>query len=497
MILGKIRVNPRLIAPTVIRTILIVLALGIGALALYPSIVLLYAAGSTIILLAIVVSLKRPRLSFYFAIFFLLVINDIFRNFAPPLFGYVAKEILLAMAASAWLLYRVTKAKVTKPSLNAFEVILIFFVGFALSQVLRQNLTVGLFGFRSLCLYSFVYFLTKSMLRSRTDVVRLLDLLLVIAVINSIFGLAQFVFEIDLMPALGYSYGDFAWRGTGGYLKAPGTLGSGAIMTAYVGALLLIVLSLVVPSHNLAIRLDMPTSYISLLLRSRFTQYITLSTLLVGVLVSSARSGYLALLAGGCFLFLFSRRFQRGSIRYLLVLGMSLFTMDVVTQGFIRNQVASLLSKGALMKSIESMQARPVVYQRAFDEYFSQAPLLGIGLGTTGAPSARTAALLATGKLTVESFYVKLLVETGLIGFAIFLFLIAVLFHSAFRISKSINDPFLTRVSVGITAALVVLLVAAIPHAILEVPPMNVFFWILTGTLFSLPQVARVECASE
>jgi hypothetical protein len=206
--------------------------------------IVLPATGFLALLVGGVAILRRPWLAFYLALFFLWAVNDIFKNFVPAVPGFLTKEVLLAWALGLAIVASAVSDHHPRLTLNAFEILLGVFWALMLLQALRQDFEVGFLGFRAISFYAFVHFLTRAVLSRREQIARLLDFLIWVGLLNSVMGVAQYLFESQLMPALGYVYGEVAWRTQDGYFKVPGTLGSGATMTVFVGSALLIVLSL-------------------------------------------------------------------------------------------------------------------------------------------------------------------------------------------------------------------------------------------------------------
>lgn len=96
-----------------------------------------------------------------------------------------------------------------------------------------------------------------------------------------------------------------------------------------------------------------------------------------------------------------------------------------------------------------------------------------------------------------ESWYVKAVLELGIVS----LFLIALLFgrliRDGLRRHKAIRDPQLKVVSAAILAFLMVYVLAAFRSQSLDVDPVNVYFWLFAGVLAKIAVLDRAAAGDE
>ncbi|MEG3436099.1 hormogonium polysaccharide biosynthesis protein HpsL [Pannus brasiliensis CCIBt3594] len=113
--------------------------------------------------------------------------------------------------------------------------------------------------------------------------------------------------------------------------------------------------------------------------------------------------------------------------------------------------------------------------------------ILGWGLGSATS-SART-----FGDITfTESFHSKLIHELGFIGFSIYMAFISYVVFLAFKSSRSLKDPTLRGFASSYWVFLLV--VAYLPYWYpLDTDPVGVYYWLFAGVIFRLPDIERQE----
>lgn len=110
---------------------------------------------------------------------------------------------------------------------------------------------------------------------------------------------------------------------------------------------------------------------------------------------------------------------------------------------------------------------------------------LGHGLGTASSAARR----LGQVQL-IETFYVKVLYEVGVLGFLAFLGVVTVLTVLTFRAYRSLQEPHLRHL--GRCLWLFILFISYNPfYYPLAVDPVAVYYWFLAGILLKLPELDR------
>lgn len=86
-----------------------------------------------------------------------------------------------------------------------------------------------------------------------------------------------------------------------------------------------------------------------------------------------------------------------------------------------------------------------------------------------------------------ESWWVKLVLELGLVGLAVGVVMLGTIFTRAVTLHRRLSDPQLRSVSAGIVTLLAFVLVSNFKASYLDLDPANVYFWMLLGVLLKLP----------
>jgi hypothetical protein len=121
--------------------------------------------------------------------FFLAYIKDRY----PSPVGYFLFDIVLALALFFWVTTRVRQGKALLPTTPLTKVMLVFYVGcFVYVLVPDVPMLVGLSALRGWCFFSLAYLLSYDVIKSGRQVRTYLLLVVVLAVITSVYGLYQY-----------------------------------------------------------------------------------------------------------------------------------------------------------------------------------------------------------------------------------------------------------------------------------------------------------------
>jgi hypothetical protein len=120
---------------------------------------------------------------------------------------------------------------------------------------------------------------------------------------------------------------------------------------------------------------------------------------------------------------------------------------------------------------------------------------LGSGIDTVGSRYALAGhGALARG---FESWYVKAMVELGIVGLILVLALVLTVVGQRFQAHLHLRDRRLRAVSAAILAFLVWNLINAVKGPYLDLDPVNVYFWFLAGVAARLPSLDHHGLASD
>jgi putative inorganic carbon (HCO3(-)) transporter len=155
-------------------------------------------------------------------------------------------------------------------------------------------------------------------------------------------------------------------------------------------------------------------------------------------LYTFSRAGYIATLLGVLVLGLVKDR------KLLIVLGVFLVTWQAVVPTAVRERVTMTKSQDGQLDA--SAEERIALWQNAENAFF-RSPIVGQGYGTFQLGSH------VDNLKDTHNWYVKVLVETGLIGMAIVLVLLEQMLATSFRLYRSATDPLYRGLGLGLLLA--------------------------------------------
>ncbi len=144
-------------------------------------------------------------------------------------------------------------------------------------------------------------------------------------------------------------------------------------------------------------------------------------------------------------------------------------------QNIVVQQIGSILD----WAKDQSNQDRLFAWKTALNAW-KQAPLWGIGLGSTGFAALRTHPETA---FVTESQVLKALTELGLLGILSLGYLWFMIGRVGLRAYRQANDPARQLILLGILVSLVVVFVEGWVYQNLEVKQVNAYFWTMVGLL--------------
>ncbi len=160
------------------------------------------------------------------------------------------------------------------------------------------------------------------------------------------------------------------------------------------------------------------------------------------LLFSFSRGGYIGFLAGLVFLGTFKER------KLLIVVLALVIGYGALLPTAVRERIAMTYDEDS--GSVDSSSEGRLDLWRDAAQLFLENPVIGTGFDTY-------AYLHRVGGFQdTHNIYLKVLVETGLIGLALFLALLVGIYRLGFRLFRSAQDPFLASVGLGFAAMVVV-----------------------------------------
>jgi O-antigen ligase len=159
-------------------------------------------------------------------------------------------------------------------------------------------------------------------------------------------------------------------------------------------------------------------------------------------------------------------------------------------------QFAGLTHASQLQET--SLVGRLLLWSSAW-HFFTMSPIYGVGWENfqvlhTYEFSSNSMVSMQMG---VQSLYLQLLGETGLLGFVTFFLLLFFAFSAARNALHSSNYPLRRALAFGVVGALVTLLVLGITEAQLEVPQIGTVLWMLFALLVVSERVGSLPASAD
>lgn len=190
---------------------------------------------------------------------------------------------------------------------------------------------------------------------------------------------------------------------------------------------------------------------------------------LVGIAVTFSRGAWIGLAAGVIVLLLVAYR------RYLLALVTAAVVGWFAAPATFVQRLRFAFSSAYITKSSEA--GRLYVWRMAL-RFINDHPWFGLGLGTFGGTSAVT---FGYSRLWVDSFYLQLGAEGGLLLLGFFLWILLRVAKGLVKGRTVTRDPYLRALTAGVLGAFVAVCVANATASVWETLTVGVGFWFLTG----------------
>jgi putative inorganic carbon (hco3(-)) transporter len=199
------------------------------------------------------------------------------------------------------------------------------------------------------------------------------------------------------------------------------------------------------------------------------------------LMYSMSRGGYVALLAGWLFLGLAKKRWM------LVALIAFIFTWTALVPNAVRERVTMTYDGGGLDHSSET---RITLWQDAM-QVFDSNIILGSGFNTY-------AYMHRVGDYEdTHNFFLKLLVETGIFGLALFLWLLGKTFRVGLQFSRRAKDPFYASLGLGLAGWLVTAFVANLFGDRWNYLQVCGYLWVIAGMVAHAKTVEDADVPEE
>ena len=220
--------------------------------------------------------------------------------------------------------------------------------------------------------------------------------------------------------------------------------------------------------------------------KGKLVSYGLVALTVMTTLYTFSRGAYLALIVAALVLAIVKDR------KLLVLIGVFLLTWQTVVPTAVTERVT--MTRDANGELEQSAQERIDLWTQS-EALFISSPVVGRGFGTFQFGEH------AANLKDTHNWYVKVLVETGLIGGAFFVAILAQLFVTAFRLFRKASDPLYQGLGLGLLVATVSCAVANCFGDRWTYIEINGLLWVLFGAGLRALQLsrreARIEAASE
>ena len=218
----------------------------------------------------------------------------------------------------------------------------------------------------------------------------------------------------------------------------------------------------------------------------RFKVKIVLYSLVAVTLLTTmyvfSRAAYIAIIVSIAVLAILKDR------KLLIVLGVFLFTWQTLVPAAVTERVSMTHDQNGQLD--ESAQERVRLWKQS-QEIFLSSPVFGAGFGSFQY-GEHTANLKDT-----HNYFVKVLVETGVIGFLFFVVLLFQMLAASFRLFRKATDPLYQALGLGFFLATVSCIVANCFGDRWTYVEINGLLWILMGTVLRAQKLTDGSTAVE
>ncbi len=297
--------------------------------------------------------------------------------------------------------------------------------------------------------YFVIYFMVVNNLREKKQFERFLSALLATAVIASLIGILQ-------IPS-------------GGRVSAPfeGSIGEPNTFGGYLVLMLAVVAGIYLTSESL---------------QKKYVLAAVAFLIVVPLLFTLSRASYLALipLVGG--LLVFSHRKLLIASLFALSLALAPFLLPKAVTDRVLHTFTQPFHPGQAeiggFRLDTSTSARLKSFQEVVFDAWPKHPVFGYGV---------------TGYKFLDSQYLRVLVETGLVGLLAFLWLQISLFRRARDVLRTSQDPLYKGVALGFLVGFIALIVHSIGTNTFMIVRIMEPFWLLAGLVMAIPLLNAEE----
>ena len=371
-----------------------------------------------------------------------------------------------------------------------FDKYILVFIAWNILQIFNpyKSLGVGMYGARSVLLPMGMYFVAREFFTSKEDVKKFLYVILACSIIDMVYGLYQCFFGFTPFDTAYIK--DFPdvrrvmiWEDFGGYegfnkiFSVSGGSYNLFYPLAFFALLLMNIRSRSFRGGYGIIKCIFVLSFVVLLTFGR--ERTPIAMLLIGIVLSNLE-------------FNSAKKFLKRLIVSGVIIGSIAISLHFLKQPLIRTgkyEYYRLAELGTPLEARTMKSRRIIQWEKALDTIGSHVLFgTGLGTGTETTQTMRESALI----VTPHNWYLKVALETGLIGFILFIVLLFRMFILFIQHLRRMGDQLYHGLVKGMLAATAAILVMGFANIPLEYH-LGIFFWFLVGLVSFLSTLANEQ----
>jgi hypothetical protein len=397
----------------------------------------------------------------------------------PSPLGTLVKDLLFVLPTYAvfFLLHTRELQRIQIPRL--LTLLIVLFASLTMLQLFNpnvKNFLVGVIGVKVWLLYLPMLYISAVFFSSAEVLLRVLRVCTVLTVISCSLGLVQFVLGqiIGYQQVMTMMYGSAAAAATQNFtsfdmgaefFRIPSTF---SFLAQYAGFCLVM----------------MPVIYMLQTIepdaRWRLFARIAMGVLVIASVLSGSRGNWLFTPLLFLMILLIDAKLTRLAIG--IIFGPVLMLSALYAGGF---DIFLLFQSTA---GLTQDYGRDLVIPDLI-RALTNSPLgSGTGINTGGATNIMSEIERATTVMT-EGYYAKAIIELGIPGLMLLLMIIATVILYGLNLRHRLRDPKARSCAAAITAFLIVIGLHSFKGWLVDLDPINVWYWVLAGILFALPQI--------
>jgi len=387
--------------------------------------------------------------------FFLRAVSDVLGGIWDELFLI----LLIGLWVLKWIVYRKEEAiKMTPLDMPVF----IFITSMVFVLIVNSpDFSISLEGFRAVVQYILWYFVVVQLLRTEKGARNLCIFFVLVAFALALHGIYQYLVGAEMPEGWVDRKEEGVRTRVYSILGSPNVFGSLMTLSAPVA------ISFVFSMRKLKSRI--------------FFAFVSL-TMILSLLFTFSRGAWLGFMAAVfVYVFIKDKRF------FIPVIVGVVFVIAFVPS--VSNRIAYMFSEEYIESSLRG--GRLVRWMTGL-QILDANPFVGVGLGHFGGAVAMNHNLTYIVGISVEktfymdNYFLKTAVETGLLGFCTFFFLMFQIVINSVRTIRITVSKSLRELETGILAGLVGVICHNFVENIFEVPMMTSCFWLLTAVMMHL-----------